>query len=53
MFLYLDSLSSKLIEKLFARFPSIIEEIGETVSKVLNEEKEKAREVVENIVDSE
>lgn len=43
----------KLIEKLFARFPSLIEEIGETVGKVLNEEREKTREVVENIIDSE
>jgi uncharacterized protein (DUF169 family) len=43
----------KLIEKLFARFPSLVEEISETVSKVLNEEREKTKEVVENIIDSE
>jgi len=53
VFLYLDSLSTKLIEKLFARFPTIIEEISETVGKVLNEEKDKAKEVVENIIDAE
>jgi len=49
----LDSLSTKLIEKLFARFPSIIEEISETVGTVLNEEREKARVIVESIIDSE
>lgn len=53
MFLYLDSLSTKLIEKLFARFPSIIEEISETVGTVLNGEREKAKEVVDNLIDSE
>lgn len=53
MFLYLDSLSMKLIEKLFARFPSLVDEISETVSLVLNEEREKTKEVVENIIDAE
>lgn len=43
----------KLIEKLFARFPSLVEEISETVSKVLNEEREKTKEVVENIIEAE
>jgi hypothetical protein len=42
-----------LIERLFNRFPSLIEEIGEIVSKVLINEKEKAREVVENIIEAE
>ncbi len=53
VFLYLDSLSMKLIEKLFARFPSLVDEISETVSLVLNEEREKTKEVVENIIDAE
>eukprot|EP00828_Plagiopyla_frontata_P003387 TRINITY_DN1098_c0_g1_i7.p3 TRINITY_DN1098_c0_g1~~TRINITY_DN1098_c0_g1_i7.p3 ORF type:complete len:156 (+),score=34.88 TRINITY_DN1098_c0_g1_i7:179-646(+) len=49
----LETLSQKLLEKIFARFPSVTDEVQEQASKVLQEERDKARVVVENIIDAE
>jgi hypothetical protein len=41
------------LQNVYLYLESLIEEIGEIVSKVLINEKEKAREVVENIIEAE
>lgn len=51
--LYLESIASQLIDKIFVRFPSIIDEINDIVNKALKEEKEITRELVENVIESE
>jgi len=51
--LYLESIAQQLIEKIFARFPTIIDEITEIVNRALLEEKEIAKDLVENVIESE
>ena len=54
VFIFMENLASKLIERIFARFQTtIISEITENASSVLQAERDKAKEVVENIIDSE
>ena len=43
VFSYLEMLSSKILERTFSRFPRVIDDISEMVSKFLNEEKDKAK----------
>jgi len=52
-FVYLESLANQIIKKLFVRFPAMLEEITEITSHVLQDQREKARNVVENIIDAE
>ena len=51
--LYLESISSQLIDKIFSRFPAIIDDINDIVNKVLKEEKEITKELIENVIESE
>jgi len=51
--IYLESIASQLIDKIFARFPTIIDDINDIVSRALKEEKEITRELIENVIDSE
>jgi len=51
--IYLETISSSLVEKIFARFPMIIDDINEIVGKVLREEKEVAKELLEELITSE
>jgi len=51
--LYLESIASQLIDKLFVRFPSIIDDITEIIYGALREEKEITRELIENVLESE
>lgn len=53
VYLYLESLSEELASKTFSRFPSLIGEILEVVSKCLQEERETTKEILEFIIDSE
>jgi len=51
--LYLESIASQLVDRIFARFPSIIDEINDIVNKALLEEKEITKELIENVIESE
>jgi len=53
VFIYLENLTSKLIEKLFQRFPQITGEVTDIVSRVLQKERDNAKIVVENLIDAE
>eukprot|EP00824_Muranothrix_gubernata_P000001 TRINITY_DN0_c0_g1_i1.p1 TRINITY_DN0_c0_g1~~TRINITY_DN0_c0_g1_i1.p1 ORF type:complete len:760 (-),score=142.76 TRINITY_DN0_c0_g1_i1:32-2056(-) len=50
---YLDQLASELSEKTFARFPSLGDEVLETVQMVLMDERDKTRYLVESVIESE
>lgn len=49
----LEIIASGLINKIFQRFPTMIPEIGELVIKILSEDREKTRVLVENMIDAE
>ena len=53
VFAYIESLSSKILDKCFTRFPRAADDIGEMVSQYLNEEKEKCKYLVDSVVDME
>ena len=46
-------MASSIVEKIFQRFPSMIPEIMDIIVKCLSKERDRAREVVEAIIDSE
>lgn len=49
----LEQIAGGIVDKIFQRFPSMIPEIMEIIVKVLAQERDRAREVVEAIIDSE
>jgi len=51
--LYLEGISSQLIDKIFARFPTIIDDINDIVNRALKEEKEITKDLIENVIESE
>ncbi len=53
MYLYLENLAEEIANKVFARFPGLVGEVLEVVSKVLVEERDKAKEILEDIVEAE
>ena len=53
VYLYLENLTEELASKVFARFPSLIGEILEVVSKCLQDERDKTKEILECLIDSE
>ena len=53
VFSYLEYLSNKILEKSFSRFPTMINDVGEFVGKFLNDEKEKAKYLIDSIVETE
>lgn len=53
VFEYLEELASKILEKSFIRFPVCVEEMSEFVAIFLNKEKEKAKYLVDSIVNME
>jgi hypothetical protein len=53
VFQYLELLSTKILEKSFQRFPRIIDDVNDFVTKFLNEERDKAKYIVDSIVDME
>ncbi|EGR28835.1 hypothetical protein IMG5_168710 [Ichthyophthirius multifiliis] len=50
---YLEGLAGKLLRKIFSRFPAVMDEISEITSKVLQQQRDKSREVVISIIESE
>ena len=53
VFSYLEYLSNKILEKSFSRFPSMINDVSEFVGKFLNDEKDKAKYLIDSIVETE
>ena len=53
VFQYIDFLSGKILEKTFTRFPQAINDMTDLVSNYLNEERDKAKYLVDSIVDME
>jgi hypothetical protein len=51
--IYLETIASQLIDRIFMRFPSIIDDINEIVGRVLKEERDIARELIESLIISE
>lgn len=49
----LESIAAGIVEKIFQRFPTMISEMMEIIIRVLSKERERTREVVEAILDSE
>jgi len=49
----LEQIPHGIVDKIFQRFPTMIPEIMDIIIKVLNIEREKTREIVEAIIDSE
>ena len=50
---YIDFLSGKILEKTFARFPQIINDMGDFINNFLNNEKTKTKYLVDSVVDME
>ena len=53
VFQYIDFLSGKILEKTFTRFPQAINDMTDLVSNYLNEERDKAKYLIDSIVDME
>jgi dynamin 1-like protein len=53
VFSYLEMLSSKILEKTFMRFPRLIDSVNDFVSSFLNEQRDKAKYIVDSVVDME
>jgi len=49
----LEHIASSIVDKIFQRFPTLVPDIMEIIVKTLSAERDKAREVVEAIIDSE
>ncbi len=50
---YIDFLSGKILEKTFARFPQIINDMGDFINNFINESKDKCKYIVDSVVDME
>lgn len=48
---YIDMLSNKILEKTFQRFPQAISDMGELINNYLQNEKDKTKYIIDNIVD--
>lgn len=53
VYLMLENMAQGIVDKIFARFPTMIPEVMEIISTVLQDEREKTRSVVESIIDAE
>jgi hypothetical protein len=49
----LENLASETVNRIFQRFPSLIPEIMEVIIGCLQNERDKSREIVEAVIDSE
>ena len=52
-FALLEQIASSIVDKIFQRFPTMIPEIMDIIMKDLNKNRDRCREVVEAIIDSE
>jgi len=50
---FLEELAQGIMTKLFTRFPQLVEIIGESVTKVLQKERDQSRKIVESIIEAE
>lgn len=50
---FLENLANKIIKKVFQRFPPIMDEISDLASRVLQEQRERAKQIVTEIIESE
>ncbi|KAL4444748.1 hypothetical protein ABPG74_015956 [Tetrahymena malaccensis] len=50
---YLEGLANKILKKIFSRFPTVMDEIADITSRVLQAQRDQAKEVVNNIIESE
>ena len=48
---YLEMLSNKILERVFTRYPKMISSISELANKFLIEEKERAKKLIDSIID--
>ena len=48
---YLEMLSNKILERVFNRYPKMTSSVSELVNKFLLEEKEKAKKLIDSIID--
>ena len=53
VFSYLETLSGKILSKIFYKLPNILYSLNELLINYLNEEKNKAKYIIDSIVDSE
>jgi vacuolar protein sorting-associated protein 1 len=49
----MDQLANGLVERVFFRFPTVSGEIADLTSRVLQQQRDKAKQVLENQLDSE
>jgi dynamin 1-like protein len=53
VYLYLENLAEEIANRVFARFPGLVGEVIEVVSKVLSEERDKTKDFLEDIIEAE
>lgn len=53
VYLYLENLAEQIANKVFARFPGLVGEILEVVTKVLCEERDITKDILDDIIESE
>jgi len=49
----LENMAQGIVERIFSRFPSMIPEVMDIITSVLQDEREKCRVLVESVIDSE
>jgi len=49
----LEQMAQGIVDRIFSRFPSMIPEVKDIIVMVLQDDREKARALVESIIDSE
>lgn len=49
----LEQMAQGIVEKIFSRFPSMIPEVMDIITQVLQAERDKSRDIVEAVIDSE
>ena len=53
VYMMLEQMAQGIVEKIFSRFPTMIPEVMDIITQVLQAEREKTRNIVESIIDSE
>jgi len=49
----LENMAQGIVERIFSRFPTMIPEVMDIITGVLQDEREKTRVIVESVIDSE
>jgi len=49
----LENMAQGIVDRIFARFPTMIPEVMDIITNVLIDEREKTRVIVESVIDSE